>query len=82
MAVGCGGGEPLPSDRVERQLQQELLEPVGLGGEVKCPGGIERGEGEDFTCEVTLGNRVEKVRVIQRDDEGRLTFKPLPSTSK
>ena len=81
VAAGCGG-EPLPSERVERQLQQELLKPVGLGGEVKCPGGLEQGEGKDFTCEVTLGKRVEKVRVIQRDDEGRLNFKPLPSNSK
>ena len=82
VAAGCGGGEPLPPDRVEAQIQRELLKPVGLGGKVECPGGLERGEGKDFTCEVTLGKRVEKVRVIQRDDEGRLNFKPLPSGSQ
>jgi len=82
VAAGCGGSEPLPSDRVERQIQQELLKPVGLGGKVQCPSGLERGEGKDFTCEVTLGKRVEKVRVVQPDDEGRLNFKPLPSPSK
>ncbi len=64
---------------MERRIQQELLKPVGLGGKVKCPRGLERGEGKDFTCEVMLGKRVEKVRVIQPDDEGRLNFKPLPS---
>ena len=80
VAAGCGG--ELPPDRVEAQIQRELLKPVGLGGKVECPGGLERGEGKDFTCEVTLGKRVEKVRVIQRDDEGRLNFKPLPSGSQ
>jgi len=79
VAVGCGGGEPLPPERVEQQIERKLLEPVGIGGTVKCPDGIEQGEGNDFTCEVTLGERVEKVRVIQRDDEGRLNFRPLPS---
>ena len=79
MAVGCGGGELLPAERVEQQIQRKLLKPVGIGGTVKCPQGIEQNEGNDFTCEVTLGNRVEKVRVIQRDDEGRLNFRPLPS---
>ena len=52
---------------------------MGIGGKVDCPDDIEQGEGEDFTCEVTLGRRVEKIRVIQRDDKGTLNFKPLPS---
>jgi hypothetical protein len=52
---------------------------VGLSGKFDCPNGIEQGEGEDFTCKVTLGRRVEKVQVIQRDDRGNLNFKPLPS---
>ena len=67
---------------MERRIQQELLKPVGLGGKVECPGGLEQSEGKDFTCEVTLGRRVEKVRVIQRDDEGRLNFKPLPHNTR
>jgi Domain of unknown function (DUF4333) len=76
--AGCGGAETLPSDRVERRLDRELVKPVGLGGKIRCPDGIEQKEGENFTCEVTLGDRTEKVQVIQRD-EGRLSFKPLPS---
>lgn len=55
---------------------------MGLGGKVECPGGLEQGEGKDFTCEVTLGRRVEEVRVIQRDDAGGLNFKPLPSNTQ
>ena len=77
--VGCGGSEPLPSEQVERKLDRELVKPVGLGGEIRCPNGIERKEGENFTCEVVLGERTEKVQVIQRDDEGNLSFKPLPA---
>ena len=78
-AAGCGGGDPIPRHHVERRIQRELLQPVGLGGKVDCPDGLEQGEGKDFTCSVTLGRRVEKIRVIQRDDQGTLSFKPLPS---
>lgn len=52
---------------------------MGIGGEIRCPDGIEQKEGENFTCTVKLGDRTEKVQVIQRDDEGGLSFKPLPS---
>ena len=76
--AGCGGAGTLPSDRVERKLDRELVKPVGLGGKIRCPDDIEQKEGEDFTCEVTLGDRTEKVRVSQEDDDGRLTFRPLP----
>jgi hypothetical protein len=79
VAAGCGGGDPLPSQQVERRIQRELLQPVGIGGKVECPSGIDKDEGEDFTCEITLGRRVERVRVIQRDDKGHLNFRPLPS---
>ena len=70
-----GPGQKASTEGVEKQIKARLLDPVGIGGRAQCPPQIAIREGNNFDCEIVGGKRDGTVQVVQKDDEGNLSFK-------
>src|SRR5437763_16702931 len=55
-ATGCGGGTPkiLDTERVERAIEQTVMQKRHLKATVSCPSGIEQQKGLVFRCIATF----------------------------
>ncbi len=70
------GKEPADIPRIERHIEAELGEQIGVGSvSVECPSEIEWETGEDFRCVATSGDgsRV-MVTVYMENDAGDVTW--------
>lgn len=77
--AGCGGSDKptviLDTERVERAIEQSVLQKRGLEARVSCPSGVHQGKGLTFECTATLKNgAVTRFEVRQTDDLGHVTY--------
>ena len=75
--AGCGGSDKpknLDTERVERAIEQSILQKRHLAARVTCPSGIELKKGKTFRCIATYkGGRTPFV-VTEEDDRGAVRY--------
>jgi hypothetical protein len=75
--AGCGGSDKpkiLDTERVERAIEQSILQKRKIQATVSCPSGVERKKGKKFRCMATYkGGRTPFV-VTQTDDRGAVRY--------
>jgi hypothetical protein len=75
--TGCGGSEKpkiLDTERVERAIEQSILEKRKIRATVSCPSGIERKKGKKFRCLATYKGGRTPFLVTQDDDRGAVHY--------
>ena len=77
--AGCGGGgsdkpKLLDTERVERAIENSILQKRKLVASVSCPSGIERKKGKKFRCLATYRGGQTPFLVTQRDDRGSVNY--------
>jgi Domain of unknown function (DUF4333) len=74
--AGCGGSDKpriLDTERVERAIEQSILQKRHLVARVSCPSGIERKKGKRFRCLATYkGGRTPFL--VTEDDRGAVHY--------
>lgn len=74
---GCGGSDKpkiLDTERVERAIEQSILQKRKLQSMVTCPSGIERKKGKKFRCLATYKGGRTPFLVTQTDDRGAVRY--------
>jgi major membrane immunogen (membrane-anchored lipoprotein) len=75
--VGCGGSDKpktLDTERVERAIEQSILQKRKLTATVSCPSGIELKKGKKFRCIATYKGGRTPFLVTQDDDKGAVHY--------
>ncbi|MFL5782689.1 MAG: DUF4333 domain-containing protein [Thermoleophilaceae bacterium] len=78
--AGCGGsggsGQPklLDTERIERSIENSILQKRKLVASVSCPSGIERKKGKRFRCMATFRGGQTPFLVTERDDRGSVNY--------
>jgi hypothetical protein len=75
--AGCGGSDkpkPLDTERVERAIENSILQKRKLVASVSCPSNIERKKGKRFRCVATYRGGSTPFLVTQRDDRGSVNY--------
>ena len=76
--AGCGGSsdkpKPLNTERVERAIENSILQKRKLVASVSCPSGIERKKGKQFRCLATFRGGSTPFLVTQKDDRGSVSY--------
>jgi hypothetical protein len=78
--AGCGGSDnsdkpkPLDTERVERAIENSILQKRKLVASVSCPSNIERKKGKRFRCMATYRGGRTPFLVTQRDDSGSVNY--------
>ena len=73
--LGCGSSSPkiLDTERVERAIEQSVLQKRHLKTAVSCPSGIQQKKGVVFRCTATFkGGRTPFV--VTEDDNGAVHY--------
>jgi hypothetical protein len=76
-AAGCGDSDKpkiLDTERVERAIEQSILEKRDLKATVSCPSGVERKKGRKFRCVATYKGGTTPFLVTQDDDKGAVHY--------
>jgi hypothetical protein len=71
----CGGDDDeekkiLDTERIERAIEQSILEKRKLRAQVSCPSGTEQKKGATFRCTATYKGGSNPFVVTQDDDKG------------
>jgi hypothetical protein len=81
LATGACGGDDDPEEvvildtkRVERAIEQSILEQRDLKADVDCPSGVHQGKGLTFNCVATTKDGRTTFVVQQKDDEGNVEY--------
>jgi uncharacterized protein DUF4333 len=75
--TGCGGSDKpkvLDTERVERAIEQSILQKRKIQATVSCPSGIEREKGKKFRCIATYKGGRTPFLVTQDDDKGAVHY--------
>jgi Domain of unknown function (DUF4333) len=75
--AGCGGSEKpriLNTERVERAIEQSILQKRKIDADVSCPDGVERKKGKKFRCLATYKGGRTPFLVTQDDDRGAVHY--------
>jgi hypothetical protein len=74
--AGCGSDRPaiLDTERVERAIEQSILQKRHLQATVTCPSGVERKKGKKFRCLATYKGGRTPFLVTQDDDRGAVHY--------
>ena len=75
--AGCGGSDKpktLDTERVERAIEQSILQKRKLTATVSCPSGIELKKGKKFRCIATYKGGRTPFLVTQDDDKGAVHY--------
>ena len=75
--AGCGGSDKpkvLDTERVERAIEQSILQKRHLVARVSCPSGIQREKGKKFRCLATYKGGRTPFLVTQDDDKGAVHY--------
>ena len=77
---GCGESR-LETDRVESAIRSGITRQTGVKVDtVRCPEAVEAREGDTFTCLArTSDGRRTRVEVTQRDGEGAVSWRVVPT---
>jgi hypothetical protein len=74
----CGGSDKpkkiLDTERVERAIEQSILEKRHLRAQVSCPSGVEQKKGVVFRCTATYKTGANPFVVTQDDDKGAVHY--------
>lgn len=78
-AAGCGSSSSakpkiLDTERVERAIEQSILQKRGIHAMVSCPSGIERKKGTKFRCSASYKGRITPFLVTEDDDKGSVHY--------
>ena len=81
---GCGGGgsdkgKVLDTERVERAIEQSILEKRNLRATVSCPSGTKQKKGLKFRCTATYKGGRTVFLVTEDDDKGAVHYIGLKS---
>jgi hypothetical protein len=78
LAVAGGGGsvnpKKLDTERVERAIEQSILQKRHLTARVSCPSGIELKKGKKFRCIATYKGGRTPFLVTEEDDRGAVRY--------
>jgi hypothetical protein len=77
LAGGCGGSDKpktLDTERVERAIEQSILQKRHIVAMVTCPSGVERGKGKKFRCLASYKTGKTVFLVTQDDDRGAVHY--------
>jgi hypothetical protein len=75
--AGCGGSEKpkiLDTERIERAIEQSILQKRHIVATVTCPSGTERKKGKKFRCLATYRGGRTPFLVTQTDDRGAVRY--------
>ncbi|MEA2309526.1 MAG: hypothetical protein QOI65_1812 [Thermoleophilaceae bacterium] len=79
--AGCGGGSSsfdknkvLDTERVERAIEQSIVEKRKLTAMVTCPSGVEKKKGLKFRCTAAYKGGTTTFLVTQDDDKGAVHY--------
>jgi hypothetical protein len=79
--AGCGDDEKdkkiLDTERVERAIEQSILEKRQLRAQVSCPAGTERKKGVKFRCTATYKGGSTPFEVTVDNDQGAVHYRGL-----
>jgi hypothetical protein len=77
-ASGCGGGSDKPkildTERVERAIEQSVLQKRHIKAVVSCPSGIEAKKGKKFRCLATYKGGQTPFVVTEDDGKGAVHY--------
>ena len=82
--AGCGGSDKpkiLDTERVERAIEQSILEKRKIRAMVTCPSGTELKKGKKFRCLATYRGGRTPFLVTQTDDKGAVRYVGLRAGS-
>ena len=78
LAVGaCGSsGSPtvLNTEKVERAIEQSILDQRGTQAQVSCPSGVHQKKGSAFSCTALVKRESTRFQVTQLDGSGRVHY--------
>jgi hypothetical protein len=75
--AGCGGSDKpkrLDTERVERAIEQSIVQKRNLQATVSCPSSIELKKGRRFRCIATYKGGRTPFLVTQDDDKGAVHY--------
>jgi hypothetical protein len=74
--AGCGGSDKkaLDTERVERAIEQSILQKRKIQATVSCPSGIELKKGKKFRCLATYKGGRTPFLVTEDDDKGAVHY--------